>query len=223
MRRICVLWHCQHLKYISELAGDSDDVILFCVLNLPRIQWPAHDEVPGVYLATNVGDHEMETIDEIASAGLHQLSGAVNSFGYRLETVFCSKYDYVEVLSPAPALFRQFGYSSTGKPVELSLAAAGSPSPTPTSPDPNIVDFKRVNYKNLMEDVQNIAWDSVLLPENVNEKIERFYATLHKLFDRHVPKRKPCRRWSKPWISPALRDCASSSTTNGSITTSQPE
>ena len=69
---------------------------------------------------------------------------------------------------------------------------------------PNIFDFKRAKYEQLAEDVKSTDWDLVLLPDDVNQKIACFYDTLHKLLGRHVPKRKPCRRWSKPGMSPAL-------------------
>ena len=110
----------------------------------------------------------METVDETASAGFYQLKGTHNSFGHTLETVFCSKYDNVEIRSPAPALFVQLGYSHAHKPVELTLAMDTTVSSMPKSTDPNVFDFKRADYQRLMEDVQNIDWDLVLLPEDVN-------------------------------------------------------
>ena len=63
----------------------------------------------------------------------------MNSFGNTLENVFCTCFDNVELMNPAPTLFEGFGYSSSHAPVEVRMVPNGFLSGRSTTT--NLMEF----------------------------------------------------------------------------------
>ena len=63
-------------------------------------------------------------VDQMANLGFHQLNGSLNSYGNILETVFCTRFNLVEILSSVPALFGNLGCSTVDAPIETVFSTA---------------------------------------------------------------------------------------------------
>ena len=189
---------------INEHLRDTDDAVLCCDLNLPSLIWQRHDEIDNIFLPTNVSSFNGEMVDEMANLGFHQLNGSVNSYGNTLETVFCTRFDNVEILSPAPALFGVFGCSTAHAPIELTLATAAAQTSSESNHAARPFDFDRANLRDLTEELERTNWDQIFTSSSLDQKVNSFYEYLQSLLERFVPRRLKKKSWSCPWMSPAL-------------------
>lgn len=94
----------------------------------------------------------------MAGFGFYQLNGTVNSYGNTLETVFCTRFDNLELLSPVPTLFDGFGCSLSHAPIELRITLDMVTETSEVSHPVRPFDFERVNYKHLFNALEGTDW-----------------------------------------------------------------
>ena len=122
---------------IAERLGQTDDLLLFCDLNLPGVSWCLHDDLPSVFVPVGISSEiEATTVDGLAQISLHQLNNTTNDFGNVLETVFSTRHDDIELTCPAPALAPSFSGSAAHHPVDMIFATKclSAPCPRPSNP-----------------------------------------------------------------------------------------
>ena len=126
---------------IVEQLGQTDDLLLFCDLNLPSISWSSHDDLPGVFLPVEISsENEVATVDGLAQLGLHQLNNVGNNYGNVLETVFSTRHDDAELTCSAPALAPGFFSSASHNPVDLTFETNYSPARSSSSRNPSALE-----------------------------------------------------------------------------------
>ena len=140
----------------------------------------------------------------MANLGFHQLNGSVNSYGNTLETVFYTRFDNVEILSPAPALFGNFGCSTAHAPIEALLTTASVQRSLVINHAGRPFDFDRANLRGITEELERTDWEQILTSPSLDQKVNGFYDYLHSLFERFVPRKPMKKSWSCSWMSPAL-------------------
>lgn len=198
----------QACSSINDLLSETDDMVLFCDLNLSGLKWTPHDELPNVYLPSNVtSESEITIIDGLLGIGLQQINGVPNSFGNVLETVFCSRHDEIHLDCPAPPLCAGFGSTLAHHPVVLDFSFSSS-SITNDQARPQRVkyDFKRADYQSLKRELDATDWSRIIDTSDVELGVRNFYEHVNRLVDTFVPKKsiRHDRDKPRPWMSPYL-------------------
>ena len=106
----------------------------------------------------------------------------MNSFVNTLEIVFCTCFDNVELMNPAPALFEGFGYSNSHAPVELRMVVE-VPRTSIITRSARLFDFGRADYEGLIDELGRTDWNAVLSPHDLNNRIDNFYMRLFAMFE----------------------------------------
>jgi hypothetical protein len=186
-----------------QKAQTQDDVLLFCDLNLPRIKWVQHDENDSVFVPTGLASDVEINVADTVSEGFFQLNGHANSFGNFLDTVFCSRYDDVELTCPAPPLCTGLGSTNAHNP--LSIVYAVQLTPPANKPSSASFDFKRADFGAIINHLEYLDWDTVLDYSNIDDMVNTFYSHLHHTIEFTVPKKISRLPKSRPWMSSALK------------------
>lgn len=208
-------------QIINKLR-DTDEAFFFNDFNVPGLKWLQHDELANVFVPNFSGlptgentcqsdrfSPELTVADGMNDLGFYQLNSTPNSFGNVLDTVFATCHDNISVLCPAPALCEGFAGSVSHEPVEL-IHTITSSKPTIDQSTANEsktrYDFKRADYKSILNKLKQTNWDDVIDPRlDPEEKVQLFYEHIKILLDEHVPVKSERRRSRpKPWLSPAL-------------------
>lgn len=183
------------------MLGDGDDIFLFSDLNVPGLNWRAHDDLANVFVPINVtGRNQRIVTDSILGSGLYQLVDNANSYGHVFDTVFASRYEEVTILCPAPPICDGFGSSRSHHPVELIY------NRRPLIKSSNIgtkLNFKAVDYNAVVEKLAEVDWTSTLSTDDPNCALDEFYRHIRAVIDELVP-RKSNKKKSGPWLTPAL-------------------
>lgn len=158
-----------------------------------------------MFVPTEVSSElEVAVADGLLGLGFHQLNGQPNSFGNVLDTVFSTRFYDLSLMCPAPALCTGFGSSNAHNPVELDIAGLRRSPASSGEPSESRYDFKRANYPALLADLASTHWSEILVNDDPDSMVARFYNHLYCVLDRHVPKSTRRRQYSQPWMSQAL-------------------
>lgn len=194
--------HASFCQQVLQSTDELDDVVIFSDLNLPNVIWSQHDELESVFVATNISSHaETAAFDNMAE-GLFQLNGCPNSHSNVLDTIFCSRYDNVEVACPAPPLCAGFGTTHAHIPLSFTYSSSSTSSTSNTRRD--TYNFKRANYPAIINALNDINWDTLICINDVNAATDKLYQCVNKIIEKYTPKKVSRKHHSRPWMSDSL-------------------
>ena len=196
--------HTNSLRDIAANALPTDEFVIVGDYNFSSLKWRSCSDGflfpdPGM---SSFHDGINSMLDCYSVNLLRQINPIVNENNRILDLCFVSNTDYApKILVPPHPLVKNVRHHP---PLHLTLEAVRS-STDDSACDVVSYNFKKADYRSIMDFLTNINWTETLDNENVNLAAQTFSNILNYAIDRHVPKRMHSKTKFQPWQTSELR------------------
>lgn len=198
--------HLQAIENVVQRANETDSVFVLGDFNLPSVKWQCQPDYANlVPTKTNIWADDF--LNGLSDQCLFQMNGVFNKYNKLLDLVFVDDPNECFIKRTLPITNPEDCYHPTIE-IDFTINNYQEWKKGKTS-DEKIYCFKKANYTQLNNLIQNTNWLSLLNPvdhnsTSIDAMINIFYNKLKTIMDICIPKYTYHQKSGPPWSSSQL-------------------
>ena len=190
----------------QSVIGDSnleDNFLLLGDFNTPNVAWEKQNDVAGLAPCNPLDRKATLLVETVSTCNLTQFLAIPNKKGRLLDLVFATLPGSSISITETEPMCRVDGHH-LAYCVEISHVKIDLPIKPNHKKRHN---FNKCDYPNLKLDLRGIEWEKLLLPGDIDESLDTFYAKIDELISVHTPLTRSRSNKYPGWYNQALIRC----------------